>query len=63
LGEAAVGTSRTNTVLGERRRRISRRCGKKKTVVAVRSLHPGPRWYLLRDEAVQFHDLGPGYYD
>ena len=35
LGEAAVGTGRTSTFLGERYRRIARRLGKKKAVVAV----------------------------
>jgi transposase len=35
LGEAAVGTSKTNTFLGERYRRIARRRGNKKAIVAV----------------------------
>ena len=35
LGEAAVGASRTATFLGERYRRIARRRGKKKAIVAV----------------------------
>ena len=34
LGEAAVGASKTNTFLGERYRRIARRRGKKKVVLA-----------------------------
>jgi hypothetical protein len=62
LGEAAVGASRTNTFLGERYRRIARRRGKKKAVVVGRSILVIV-WYLLRDDAVEFHDLGPGYYD
>jgi transposase len=63
LGEAAVGASRTNTFLGERYRRIARRRGKKKAVVAVGRSILVIVWYLLSDEAAQFHDLGPGYYD
>jgi hypothetical protein len=63
LGEAAVGTSKTNTFLGERYRRIARRRGKKKAVVAVGRPILVIVWYLLLDDAVHFHDLGLGYYD
>jgi transposase len=63
LGEAAVGASRTNTFLGERYRRIARRRGKKKAVVAVGRSILVIVWYLLQDDAAQFHDLGSGYYD
>jgi len=63
LGEAAVGASRTNTFLGERYRRIARRRGKKKAVVAVGRSILVIVWYLLRDEDAQFHDLGVGHYD
>jgi transposase len=63
LGEAAVGASKTNTFLGERYRRIARRRGKKKAVVAVGRSILVIVWYLLRDESTAFHDLGPGYYD
>src|SRR5450631_4584353 len=51
LGEAAVGASRTNTFLGERYRRIARRRGKKKAIVAVGRSILVIVWYLLRDEA------------
>jgi transposase len=63
LGEAAVGTSRTNTFLGERYRRIARRRGKKKAVVAVGRSILVIVWYLLRDEGARFHDLGVDHYD
>ena len=63
LGEAAVGASKTNTFLGERYRRIARRRGKKKAVVAVGRSILVIVWYLLQDDAVHFHDIGPGYYD
>jgi len=63
LGEAGVGASKTNTFLGERYRRIARRRGKKKAIVAVGRSILVITWYLLSDPNVDFHDLGPGYYD
>jgi transposase len=63
LGEAAVGASRTNTFLGERYRRIARRRGAKKAIVAVGRSILVIVWYLLSDEAADFHDLGPGFYE
>ena len=63
LGEAAVGAARTNTFLGERYRRIGRRRGKKKAVVAVGRSILIIIWHLLRDEQATFTDLGPDYYD
>ena len=63
LGEAAVGTSRTNTFLGERYRRIARKRGKKKAVVAVGRSILVIVWHLLSDENAHFQDLGPGYHD
>jgi len=63
LGDAAVSASKTNTFLGERYRRIARRRGKKKAIVAVGRSILVIVWYLLRDEAAQFTDLGPDYYD
>ena len=63
LGEAAVGASRTNAFLGERFRRIARRRGKKEAIVAVGRSILFIVWYLLSDDAAQFHDLGVDYYD
>ena len=63
LGEAAVAASRTNTFLGARCRRIARRRGKKKAVVAVGRSILVIVWYLLQDDTARFNDLGPGYYD
>jgi transposase len=63
LGEAAVGASRTNTFLGERYRRIARRRGKKKAVVAVGRSILIIVWHLLTDEQTTFTDLGPDHYD
>ena len=63
LGEAAVGASKTNTFLGERYRRIARRRGKKKAIVAVGRSILVIIWHLLSDPEARFHDLGPNFYD
>ncbi len=63
LGEAAVAAGRTNTFLGERYRRIARRRGAKRAVVAVGRSILIIVWHLLSDPTVRFHDLGPGFYD
>src|SRR4051794_31639181 len=63
LGEAAVGAARTDTFLGERYRRIARRRGKKKAVVAVGRSILVIIWHLLGDETTTFTDLGSTYYD
>ena len=63
LGEAAVGAARTNTFLGERYRRIAKRRGKKKALVAVGRSILVIIWHLLANPDASFHDLGPGFYD
>ena len=63
LGEAAVGAARTYTFLGERYRRIARRRGKKKAIVAVGRSILVIVWHLLNDPVADFVDLGPNYYD
>jgi len=63
MGEAAVAASRTNTFLVERYRRIARRRGKKKAVVAVGRSILVIVWHLLSDPETRYHDLGSGYYD
>jgi transposase len=63
LGEAAVGAARTHTFLGERYRRIARRRGKKKAVVAVGRSILIIVWHLLRNDQTTFTDLGPDHYD
>jgi hypothetical protein len=63
LGEAAVGAARTNTFLGERYRRIARRRGKKKAIVAVGRSILIIIWHLLSDQQATFVDLGPDHYD
>jgi transposase len=63
LGEAAVGASKTDTFLGERYRRIARRRGKKRAVVAVGRSILVIAWQLLNDPDCEFVDLGPDHYD
>ena len=63
LGEAAAGAGRTDTFLGARYRRIARRRGKKKALVAVgRSMLTIIR-HLLADPDTRFQDLGADHYD
>jgi transposase len=63
LGEAAVTVGRTDTFLGERYRRITRRRGKKRAIVAVGRSILVIAWHLLNDDNAQFRDLGPDWYD
>ena len=63
LGEAAVTAGKTNTFLGERYRRIARRRGKKRAIVAVGRSILVIIWHLLSDPEARFHDLGPDFYD
>ena len=63
LGEAAVAAAKTDTFLGERYRRIARRRGKKKAIVAVGRSILVIIWHLLSDPQARFHDLGSDFYD
>jgi transposase len=63
LGEAAVGAGGTDTFLGERYRRIARRRGKKKAIVAVGRSILVIAWHLLADQNATYRDLGPDWYD
>jgi transposase len=62
VGEAAVSAGRTDTFLGERYRRIARRRGKKRAIVAVGRSILVIIWALLSDTEAQFVDLGADYY-
>ena len=63
LGEAAVAAGRTDTFLGERYRRIARRRGKKKAIVAVGRSILVIIWHLLSNPDAHFTDLGSDFYD
>jgi transposase len=62
LGEAAISAARTKTFLGERYRRIARRRGKQKALVAVGRSILIIIWHLLSAPHAVFHDLGPDPY-
>jgi transposase len=62
LGEAAVVAGRTDTFLGERYRRLARRRGAKKAIVAVGRSILVIIWHLLADPDARFCDLGAGFY-
>lgn len=63
LGEAAVGAGRTDTFLGARYRRLARRRGKKKAMVAVGRSILTIIWHLPTDPDARFEDLGADHYD
>ena len=63
LGEAVIAASRTDTFLGERYRRIARRRGKKKAIVAVGRSILVIVWHLLSDPEARYQDLGSAFYD
>jgi transposase len=62
LGEAAVIAGRTDTFLGERYRRIAKRRGKKRAIVAVGRSILVIVWHLLATEDATFTDLGPDHF-
>ena len=63
LGNAAGALTRTHTFLGARYRRIARRRGKGKAMVAVGNSILTIVWHLLSNPEAGFHDLGADYYD
>jgi transposase len=62
LGEAAAAAGKTDTFLGERYRRLVRRRGKLKALVAIARSILVIVWHLLADPAARYHDLGAGYH-
>jgi transposase len=62
LGEAAAAAAKTGTFLGERYRRLVRRSGKLKALVAIARSILVIVWHLLADPAARYHDLGSGYH-
>jgi transposase len=63
LGQAAATAAHSNTFLGQRYRRIVKRRGKLKALVAVARSILVIVWHLLTDPLARFHDLGPDYHD
>ncbi len=62
LGEVAAAAAKTDTFLGERYRRLARRIGKLKALVAIARSVLVIVWHLLADPTARFHDLGPDYH-
>jgi transposase len=62
VGEIVAGLSRTDTFLGERYRRLVKRRGKGRAIVAVGNSVLTLIWYLLSDPDARYTDLGPDFY-
>lgn len=62
LGEAAAAAAKTDTFLGERYRRLVKRRGKLKALVAIARSILVIVWHLLADPAARYRDLGADYY-
>lgn len=62
LSEAAAAAGRTNTFLGERYRRLVRRRGKLRALVAIARSILVIVWHLLADRTARFVALGPDFY-
>jgi transposase len=62
LGEAPAAAAKTDTFLGERYRRLVKRRGKLKALVAIARSILVIVWHLLADPTARYHDLVAGYY-
>ena len=63
LTNAAGSLPRSRTFLGARYRRVAKRRGKGKAMLAVANSILTIVWHLLSDPDAGFHDLGADYYD
>jgi transposase len=63
LGEVATAAAKTDTFLGERYRRLVRRQGKQKALVAIERSILVVVWHLLADPNARFVDLGSDFYE
>jgi transposase len=61
--QAATGAANTDTFLGERVRRLSRRLGPNKAKCAVARSILVIVWHLLADPSARFRDLGPDWHE
>jgi len=62
LGEAAISAARTNTFLGARYRRIVKRRGHMKALVAVARSILVSVWHLMNDPTARYRDLGADFH-
>jgi transposase len=58
-GQAAMTAARTGTRLGAMYRRIARKRGKQKAIVAVSRVICEIAWILIRDPSAGYRELGP----
>src|SRR5215475_12937812 len=63
IGEAAAGAARTSTFLASRSKRIVKRRGKKRALVAIGNSILVIAWHLLSDPDARYTDLGPDWHD
>lgn len=63
LGEAVLAAGKTDTFLGARYRRIRKRRGTQKAIVATARAILEICWHLINDPNARFHDLGADYHD
>ena len=63
LGRIVSCLSRTDTFLGTRYRRLAKRRGKQKAIVALGNSVLTVVYHLLADPEARFDDLGPGFYE
>ncbi len=63
LGETAVAAGKTQSREGARYRRLARRRGKAKALVAVGNTQLKVYHALLSSPGIRYQDLGPDYYD
>jgi len=63
LGEVASAAARTDTFLGERYRRLARRRGRQRALVAIARSILVVVWHLLADPNARFVDLGADFYE
>lgn len=63
LGEAAAAAANTDTFLGARYRRLVKRTGKLKALVAIERSILVVVWYLINDPNARFVDLGADFYE
>ena len=62
IGEVATAAAKTDTFLGERYRRLVRRRGKQRALVAVARSILVIVWHLLDDPNTRYIDLGSDYH-
>jgi transposase len=63
LGDAAAAAAKTDTFLGARYRRLIKRTGKMKALVAIERSILVVVWHLLDDPNARFVDLGADFYE